>query len=78
MRTGVPAMAYARGPDGAAAALRGMSRAGERHGDVARLQVAVLDGYPYWVVADPDREDGWVWFDALTGGRIAGPHEGGG
>lgn len=79
MRTGVPGMAYARPAEELiGSALRGVARAGERHGALADLQVAVLDGYPYWVAADPDVLDGWVWFDALTGGRIAGPHEGGG
>lgn len=78
MRTGVPGMAYARPADDVlGSALRAVARRHQRHGAVADLQVAVLDGYPYWVAADPDREDGWVWFDALTGGRVAGPHEGG-
>jgi hypothetical protein len=71
-------MAHARP---AAAALRSalgdIGRRSTRHGPLGALQVVVLDGLPYWVVKDPDAEDEEIWFDALTGGRIAGPHTGG-
>ncbi|AEM88801.1 hypothetical protein [Streptomyces violaceusniger] len=80
MSRGVPGMAYVR-PAAASqeASLRALARRSERHGALAPLQVVVLDNLPYWVVKDPDAEDGdtEIWFDALTGGRIAGPHHGG-
>ncbi|MGW5817275.1 hypothetical protein [Streptomyces noursei] len=37
------------------------------------MEAAVVDGHPYWVVIDPEREDEWAWFDALSGSRLAGP-----
>lgn len=76
MRTGVPGMAYARpAHEALGSALSSAGR--ERHGALGALQVTVLDGYPYYVVKDPDVQDGEIWFDALTGGMITGPHQGG-
>ncbi|MFD8335552.1 hypothetical protein ACFV42_23270 [Streptomyces solisilvae] len=78
MSRGVPAMAQVRlAAVGIKTAFRDLARRSERHGALAGLQVVVLDNLPYWVVKDPDVEDGEVWFDALTGGRIAGPHRDG-
>jgi len=76
MSRSVPGLAYVR-PAAASqqASLRSLARRSERHGALAALQVVVLDNLPYWVVKDPDAEDDEVWFDALTGGRIAGPHQ---
>jgi len=72
-------MAQVRPADaGALAAFRDLVRRSERHGALAHLQVVVLDNLPYWVVKDPDTEDGEIWFDALTGGRIVSPHQGDG
>lgn len=78
MAAGVPAHAHARPAHVAMhAALTELGRRTENHGALAPLQVVVLDNLPYYVVKDPDVEDGEVWFDALTGGRVAGPHTGG-
>jgi len=78
MSRGVPGMAQVRpAAAGMQAAFRDIARRSERHGALGDLQVVVLDNLPYWVVKDPEAEDGEVWFDALTGGRIVGPHHGG-
>lgn len=74
MRTGIPSHSYLRSPAHAVASLM-RSSLKERHGALASLQVAVIDGYPYYVAYDVEGGDEETWFDALTGGQIAGPHE---
>ncbi|MEW1679167.1 hypothetical protein AB0O47_38855 [Streptomyces noursei] len=74
MRTGVPGHAHAR-PWTAATTSHLRSASRESRGSLGALQTVIFDGYPYYVTKHPDAEDEEVWFDALTGAQIAGPHE---